>query len=93
MNASQLKAHVEASGISPYFFDKNTMKFWGDTMANFGVRSSVVKSCFDLSGNFTVYEGAEIEVWELYRKRPVKNGLQSSAYFTKGSFQLIHVVA
>lgn len=93
MNASQLKAHVEASGTSPYFFDKDTMKFWGDTMSNYGVRSAMVKSQYDAEGNWTDEDGVEVEVWELYRKRLVKNGLQSSAYFAKGSFKRVHAVA
>lgn len=76
MNVSQLKAHVEANTTTE-FFSKETMKFWGDTMRNYGVRSD------------TLEDGQE--VWELYRKNPVKNGLQSSAYFAKGSFKRIIV--
>lgn len=32
----------------------------------------------------------EIEVWELYRKRPVKNNLQESAYFHTKTFERVY---
>jgi hypothetical protein len=72
MTPSELKARVE-QGQDRYFFTRDTMKFFGDTMRNYSVR--------DL-GN----------VWELYRKRPVKHGLQSSAYFDKQTFQRVFSV-
>lgn len=39
MNASELKYHVEQAGIDK-FFDRRTMKFFGDTMRNYGVRDA-----------------------------------------------------
>jgi len=47
------------------------MRFFGDTMENYGVRSGIVNG---------------IDCWELYRKKPVNYDLQSSHYFTKGDF-------
>ncbi|HDZ77117.1 MAG TPA: hypothetical protein ENH41_03440 [Candidatus Omnitrophica bacterium] len=57
---------------SPYYFTHDTMKFFGDTMRNYGVRANTI-----------VTYGGRVEVWELYRKKPVKHGNQSSAYFSK----------
>lgn len=90
MNASELKYHVENSGGESYFFDRKTMKFFGDTMRNFGVRSAVVRSNYDVDGNWSSEEGVDVECWELYRKRPVKCGNKSSAYFDKATFKRIH---
>lgn len=70
MTPSELKAHVEANSDS-HFFDRKTMKFFGDTMRNYGVR------LVSVSGG----ENASRELWELYRKSPVKHGVSKSAYF------------
>ena len=79
MNASELKYQVEASREEPYFFTRKTMKFFGDTMRNYGVRSAVIST----------YDETAVDCWELYRKRPVRHGLQSSAYFRKSDFSQI----
>jgi len=76
MTASELKYKVEQSGEEPYFFTPKTMRFFGDTMRNYGVRSAVI----------TTFTQKHIEVWELYRKRPVRHGLSDSAYFRKDTF-------
>ena len=76
MTPSELKYKVEQSGEEPYFFTSKTMKFFGDTMRNYGVRSAVIDT----------YSEKNIEVWELYRKRPVRHGLWESAYFRKDTF-------
>ena len=72
MTASELKYQVEEHGNSPHFFTRSTMKFFGDTMSNYGVRDNG-------------------ETWELYRKHPVRNGLDSSAYFDKVTFSRVHI--
>lgn len=77
MTASELKANIEANGHKHYFFDKKTMKFFGDTMKNYGVRSAKIDT----------WSYGTVECWELYRKRPVKHGLQKSAFFDKKTFQ------
>lgn len=51
--------------------------FTPDTMRFFGDRMS----------NYGVRDAGEF--WELYRKRPVKNGLKSSAYFDKVTFSRV----
>ena len=44
MTPSQLKYEVEVAGHERHFFDRKTMKFFGDTMSNYGVRSTVITS-------------------------------------------------
>lgn len=73
MTPAELKYNVEQTGSC--FFTRSSMKFFGDTMANYGCRSST-------------HNGQE--VWELWRKRPVKCGLTNSAYFSKTDFSRIH---
>ena len=86
MTPSELKHHVEAAGHEPYFFQRKTMAFFGDTMRNYGVRARLIMSDYDRAGTY-VEGGSPILVWELYRKRPVKHGLQSSAFFEQESYR------
>lgn len=77
MTASELKdLTIEAS---PHYFTRSTMKFFGDTMANYGVCKTVVNTA----------TRKNIPVWELRRKHPVKHGLQNSAYFCRKTFKRI----
>jgi hypothetical protein len=78
MTPSELKSKVAATGSN--YFDRNAMKFFGDTMSNYGCRTAKIR-CFGSDFKITTRE-----VWELYRKRPVKNGLQSSVYFEKETY-------
>ena len=80
MTASELKAKIEAKGNEPHFFTRKTMKFFGDTMANYGVRETVIDT----------WSENNVEVYELYRRRPVKHGLRSSAYFRKDTLETAH---
>jgi hypothetical protein len=89
MTPSELKYHVEENTDS-YFFDRKSMKFFGDTMKNYGVRNGVVfESHYDEEGNYS-NETRTVETWELYRKRPVKCGLKKSAFFDKKTFTVVH---
>jgi hypothetical protein len=72
MTASELKRKVGRSGNERYFFTRDTMKFFGDTMRNYGVRGP-----FIIVNNL----GKKVSVMELYRKKAVKYGLSNSAYF------------
>ncbi len=81
--ASDLKYHVERNGHEPHFFTRSSMKFFGDTMRNYGVRKAVVDTHFELG----------VQVWELYRKRPVKHGMADSAYFHAQSFNRVFPVS
>jgi len=69
MTPSELKFNVE-QGKDCFFFRRDTMRFFGDTMRNYGVRDAG-------------------DCWELYRKQPVKHGLQESAFFDKKDFHQI----
>jgi len=82
--ASDLKYMVRISGNSRYFFDRKSMKFFGDTMKNYGVRKARINAYGENGEIITV------EAWELYRRQPVKGGLQSSAYFDPQTFKRIH---
>ena len=86
MTPSELKYQVERAGHEPYFFTRKTMKFFGDTMGNYGVRDGgTMQTNWDKNGNYQK-EPRTIEIWELYRKRSVKHGLNKSAYFDKETF-------
>lgn len=87
MNASELKYNVEKTGSN--FFSHDSMKFFGDTMSNYGVRRTTVQSNYDQNDNWSD-NGVSVEVYELYRRRPVKHGLQSSAYFDVNTFARVH---
>ena len=46
MTPSELKYQVECAGTCEYFFTRRTMKFFGDTMKNYGCRSA--GGCWEL---------------------------------------------
>lgn len=77
--ASDLKYYVEQSGNEPHFFDRKTMKFFGDRMSNYGVRKATIDT----------YSQNGVEVFELYRRKSVKHGLRDSAYFDCKTFQRV----
>lgn len=79
MTPSELKYQVETRETESYFFTRSSMRFFGDTMRNYGTRSATVET----------HSGETVEVWELYRKRPVKHGLQDSAFFDKETFERV----
>lgn len=81
MRASELKAKVESANEDSKFFSRGNMRFAGDTMSNFGVRGPLP---------FVTHLGDRIQVYELYRRRPVKEGLRSSAYFNADTFRQTH---
>ena len=79
MTASELKQRVEAADHDSHFFDRDTMRFFGDSMTNYRVRRATVTK-----------HGQPVEVWELWRRRPVKGGRQDSAYFDRATFKQVH---
>ena len=72
MTPAALKERV-STGKDSHFFERSSMKFFGDTMANYGVRAGLV--------TVTTSSGVTHQCYELYRKQPVKQGLKSSAFF------------
>jgi hypothetical protein len=77
MKASDLKYEIEKRGTCEHFFTHKTMKFFGDKMANYGVRTAKIDT----------YSEKNVPVYELYRRHPVKYGLQDSAYFRQDNFE------
>lgn len=92
MTPSELKYHVESSAHESHFFTRKTMSFFGDTMKNYGVRSEMIRCYYDADGVYIGGAGVDVEVWELYRKRPVKHGLKDSAYFDKQTFKRVFAI-
>ena len=90
MNASELKYHVESTGNT--HFERAEMKFFGDTMRNYGVRAVTVRSDYNQNGEYVPGGGVKIEAWELYRKHAVKHGNKSSAFFSKDTYTRLHCV-
>ncbi len=89
MTPAELKYHVE-QGQDRFFFTRETMRFFGDTMRNYGVRDGgAIPYHWDDEGNNYNETLHMIEVWELYRKHPVKHGLSSSAYFAKTNYRRV----
>jgi len=90
MTPSELKYNVE-QGQDRFFFTRDTMKFFGDTMANYGVRDggSYISHWDENGNNYSEERQTVVEMWELYRKHPVKMGNQSSAYFDKKTFKRV----
>jgi len=72
MKASTLKYHHEREHPKSLFFARESMKFFGDTMKNFGVRKVQ-------------------RYYELYRRKPVRNGHQTSSWFSMKNFERVHV--
>jgi hypothetical protein len=87
MNASELKSRVDATGS--YFFERDSMRFFGDTMRNYGVRESEIVTNYDAQDN-CVENGITVKVWELYRRHAVKHGLTKSAYFDQKTFSRVY---
>ncbi len=86
MTPSKLKALYERNEEgAALFFTHDTMRFFGDTMKNYGVRKICVVEKWDKN------EFEPFEAWELYRKKPVKHGQKRSAYFALDGKLLIGV--
>jgi len=78
MTVSELKYLHEKNNPDSYFFSRRTMKFFGDTIGNFGVRDGGKIRMMTDNGI------EEVEVWDLYRRHPVNGGLHGHcAYFRK----------
>lgn len=88
MTPQELKMHLENKGSK--HFTRENMRFAGDSMGNYGVRSATITT-MELNEAGTHYNvPTKIEVWELYRKKPVMYNLQKSAYFTKDTFKGVY---
>ena len=73
MTPSDLKYLHERKCPESSFFSRDSMRFFGDTMRNYGVYSATLAYA----------DGSDpIDGFVLYRKTPVNNGLQSDHCFT-----------
>jgi len=80
MDTKKLRAAVEAAGHDPHFFTPSAMRFFGDSMSNYGVRASPV----------TVHGfRGPVLCWALYRRKPVKNGVKADTYFCCDTFRRV----
>lgn len=79
MRPSELKKRYEENNRPAMYFCRENMRGAGDTMSNYGVMASTVVDMY----------GKEREVWCLYRKFPVKYGVQTPTFFDKGSFRIV----
>jgi hypothetical protein len=77
--ASDLRAHIEGANPDTHYFDRKTMRFFGDSMRNFGARRCRVRT----------YSGDTVDAWELFRCRPVKHGLKSSSYWDAETYRQV----
>ena len=55
MTPSWLKAKIIKANIETHFFDAKTMKFFGDTMKNYGIRDA--SDCWELYRKHPVKHG------------------------------------
>jgi hypothetical protein len=79
MTAALLKSRVTATGS--HFFERSSMRFFGDTMSNYKVApySVMVKR----------HDGELVECYMLRRVRPVKHGLREPAFFAMADYNRI----
>jgi hypothetical protein len=82
VNASYIKLHYTLKNPNDHFFDRKSMRFFGDTMANYAANNTM--------HHVETYSDGVVECYMLRRKKPVKNGLSSPAFFSVDSFELIH---
>ena len=78
--ASDLKAAVESAGHESHFFTRSTMKFFGDTMKNYGVRQP---------RTVATNAGDDVPAYELTRRRAVRHGMKDSAFFHADTFRRV----
>ncbi len=74
---SDLKYYVSETGS--HFFDRSSMKFFGDTMANYGLRKNVP----------VITSEGKVYCFELTRKRPVAHGLANSTFFNMETLERV----
>lgn len=79
MDKTELKNKVIATGS--HFFDRKSLKFFGDTMGNYAVSKEPV--------NITTATGDVYCCWELRRINPVLHRLKGSAYFDCITFRRV----
>ena len=91
MNASEPKYRIESANKETHYFSKATMKVFGDTMANFNVRTAIVKTNWDANGNYTETGGSIVECWALVRKKTTPKGCPAgvASYWDKQTLERV----
>ena len=79
MTASTLKFKVQRTGS--HFFDRDSMRFFGDTMSNYYVSRYIV--------GITDSMGDIHQCYALTRRHAVKDNQQGTAYFDTETFEHI----
>jgi hypothetical protein len=84
MTASELKSLYERNNPEGHYFERSTMRFFGDTMRNYYVVDA---------GEVETYGSDEkIPAWALCRRRPVKGGFVGlCAHFAKDDGRILCV--
>lgn len=77
MTSSELRYMIDQANPTGHFFDRETMRFFGDTMKNYGVCETTIDT----------WSEKNVPVYELYRRKPVKNKLQASSYWRKDTLR------
>lgn len=92
MTPSELRAKIEAANPDSKYFSRENMRFAGDSMKNFGVRSVTVVCDYTATGEYKPGDGQVIEVWELYRKNstPKRFPAGTVSYWRKDTFLQVH---
>lgn len=65
-------------------FDRATMRFFGDTMANFHLSA--------YAGEYAEYDGTIKATFLVRRRHPVKHGLSNSLHFCRESLEYLGTV-
>jgi hypothetical protein len=83
MTIHELKYNYELNNPGGFFFARKTMKFFADTLSNFGVKKASIRA--------RTVKGIEtVEVYDLIRKKPVNGGLHGHcAYFRRDNFKVV----
>lgn len=86
MTVYELKRLYYLNNPDGHYFDRETMRFFGDSMRNFGLRDvGKIKRL-----NFTSGEAEEIDAVLLYRRHPVNGGLHGDMdFFRKDTGQVV----
>jgi hypothetical protein len=85
MTVSRLKRLYQNNNPKGCYFDRQTMRFFGDSISNYKIKDGGKIKMF----NGKIFE--LVDVWELHRKKPVNGGLHGKAgCFRKDNGQLIY---
>ena len=84
ITAVNLKFNHNANNPNSSFFDKSTMKYFGDTMSNYSANSE--------RHMIPTSSGEAVPCYALTRKKPVKTGLQDVTYFAMDDFRRVHKI-